>query len=357
MKFMKETYIALAAARSGGHIIPGITLATTYCQEHPETKIIYFSTTHALDKKILHEHAAQVINIALPLDNVPKRWYQYPMFMLQCIRSFFISIYQLSRLKPTHLILMGGYISIPVACAATLLRIPRHLYELNAVPGSATKFLAPIATKIYVCFDAARSFFSPKKTELCTYPLRFSKKTYATHKINLDPTKMTCLVLGGSQGSLFLNTTIIKCLKDNPALRDRINIIHQTGAYLDSNCAAEYQAMGIPAIVFDYNQNLEEYYQEADIVIGRSGAGTIFETLHFKKPCILIPLEIPGNNHQLHNAQAIVQQYPHVYTVIRQHDVSSNTHALSNALMHYTQILMAVSLCSSDTASPVNSLM
>ncbi|HML19397.1 MAG TPA: glycosyltransferase, partial [Candidatus Dependentiae bacterium] len=94
----------------------------------------------------------------------------------------------------------------------------------------------------------------------------------------------------------------------------------------------------------------------ADIVIGRSGAGTIFETLHFKKPCILIPLEIPGNNHQLHNAQAIVQQYPYVYTVIRQHDVSSNTHALTNALMHYTQILMAASLCSSDTASPVNSL-
>lgn len=357
MEFMKETYIALAAARSGGHIIPGITLATTYCQEHPDTKIIYFSTTHALDKKILHEHAAHVIHITLPLDNVPKRWYQYPMFMLQCIRSFFISIYQLKRLKPTYVLLMGGYISIPVACAALLLRIPRYLYELNAVPGSATKFLAPIATKICVCFDAARSFFSSQKTELCNYPLRFSKKAGTTQKINLDPTKITCLILGGSQGSLFLNTTIIKCLKDNPALRSRINIIHQTGACLDSNCATEYQNMGIQAIVFDYNQNLEEYYQAADIVIGRAGAGTIFETLHFKKPCILIPLEIPGNNHQLHNAQAIVQQYPHIYTIIRQHDVSSNTLALSNALVHYMQILMTPSLGSSDTISPVHSLM
>jgi len=353
----KETYIALAAARSGGHIIPGITLATTYCQEHPDTKIIYFSTRHALDKKILHEHAGHVINIALPLDNVPKRWYQYPIFIFQCIRSFFISIYQLARLKPTHVVLMGGYISIPVAYAALLLRIPRHLYELNAVPGSATKFLAPIATKVFVCFEAARPFFSKKKTELCNYPLRFNQKKSTTPKINLDPTKMTCLILGGSQGSLFLNTTIIKCLKDNPALQSRINIIHQTGAYLDSNCAAEYQAMGIQAIVFDYNQNLEEYYQEADVVIGRSGAGTIFETLHFKKPCILIPLEIPGNTHQLHNAQAIVQQYPHTYTIIRQHDVSSNTHVLCDALIHYTQILMAPSLCSSDTTSPVNSLM
>ena len=54
---------------------------------------------------------------------------------------------------------MGGYISIPVGIAAMILRIPRELYELNAVPGSATKLLAPLATKIHVCFDTDTNSF------------------------------------------------------------------------------------------------------------------------------------------------------------------------------------------------------
>jgi UDP-N-acetylglucosamine--N-acetylmuramyl-(pentapeptide) pyrophosphoryl-undecaprenol N-acetylglucosamine transferase len=351
----KVTYIALVAARSGGHIIPGITLATKYCLEHPDTHILYFSTRHTLDKKIMYEYGAQVTNITLPLDNVPKRWYLYPLFIFQCMRSFFTSLYHLIRLRPVGVILMGGYISIPVACAATLLRIPRHLYELNAVPGSATKFLAPIATTIHVCFETARKFFNIKKTELCAYPVRFDPRKHTQHTIDFDTTRMTCLVLGGSQGSFFLNTAVMRCLKENPALQIRVNIIHQTGACLESNCAAEYKAMGIPAIVFDYKNNLEEYYQAADIVIGRSGAGTIFETLYFKKPCILIPLEIAGNDHQVHNAQAIAQQYPDIYTVIRQHELSTDTRTLSNVLMHHTKIRTALSLGSPETTSPVNS--
>jgi UDP-N-acetylglucosamine--N-acetylmuramyl-(pentapeptide) pyrophosphoryl-undecaprenol N-acetylglucosamine transferase len=141
--------------------------------------------------------------------------------------------------------------------------------------------------------------------------------------LGLDASKKTILILGGSQGSLELNKVLANCLAKNPSLQSKINIIHQTGALDTNDWAQSYKTMGIDYIVFDYKHDLSLYYQTADIIIGRAGAGTIFESLFFEKPCILVPLEIVGNNHQLHNAQAIAQEHPEPFTVIRKNEMES----------------------------------
>lgn len=324
---MKKKYIAVAAARSGGHIIPGMTLAYQYCQQHANTDIIFFSTHHSFDQKIISEHTVPVIHIALSLDNVPAKWYQYPKFVIQCISSLCKSFYYLIRNRPDKVILMGGYISLPVCLAAFILRIPRELFELNATPGSAAKILAPFATTIHVCFKSAQKYFNKKKTVVSNYPLRFEKKQLSRAdchaNLGLDAAKKTILILGGSQGSLELNKVLANCLAKNPSLQSKINIIHQTGALDTNDWAQSYKTMGIDYIVFDYKHDLSLYYQTADIIIGRAGAGTIFESLFFEKPCILVPLEIVGNNHQLHNAQSIAQEHPELFTVIRKNEMES----------------------------------
>lgn len=333
----KQSRIAIAAARSGGHIIPGMTLAHQYCLQNPGTEIIFFSTDNTFDQKLISEYVWPIQNISLSLDNVPKQWYKYPIFLIQFIGSFVKSFFHLTRRRPEKVILMGGYISIPVGIASMILRIPRELYELNATPGSATKLLAPLATKIHVCFETAKSCFNSKKTVVSQYPLRFSKSSLSSssahEQLGLDQARTTILILGGSQGSLSLNKIIIKCLQENPTLTPAINIIHQTGAQDATNWVCAYHDMGIPAIVFDYRHDLAVYYQAADVVIGRAGAGTIFETLFFSKPCILIPLEIKGNDHQLHNAQAIANHRPQLFTVIRQGELTPSTDPLAKALL------------------------
>jgi UDP-N-acetylglucosamine--N-acetylmuramyl-(pentapeptide) pyrophosphoryl-undecaprenol N-acetylglucosamine transferase len=324
---MKTKYIAIAAARSGGHIIPGMTLAHQYCQAHPNTNIIFFSTHHSFDQKIISEHTVPVIHIALSLDNVPTKWYHYPKFAIQCVNSLCKSLYYLIRHRPEKVILMGGYISIPVCLAAFLLRIPREVYELNAIPGSATKLLAPFATTIHVCFKSAQKYFNKKKTIISNYPLRFEKSILSPVncpvQLGLNNTKKTLLILGGSQGSLELNKSLATCIAENPTLQSKINIIHQTGAQDTTDWEQVYKTMAIDSIVFDYKHDLSCYYKAADLIIGRAGAGTIFETLFFSKPCILIPLEIAGNTHQLNNAQAIAQEYPELFTVVRKNETES----------------------------------
>jgi UDP-N-acetylglucosamine--N-acetylmuramyl-(pentapeptide) pyrophosphoryl-undecaprenol N-acetylglucosamine transferase len=322
----KQSCIAVVAARSGGHIIPGMTLAHTYCSTHKDTKILFFSTSHSFDQKIISTHSMPVHHIALSLDNVPSRWYGYPLFLAQCFGSLCSSMYHLAKHRPSSVILMGGYVSAPVCLAALILHIPRELYELNATPGSATNFLAPLVTKIHVCFATAQSHFKQSKTVVTKYPLRFAKPTSSKSEglaqLGLDAARKTVLILGGSQGSVGLNKILFNCLQNNTTLPSKINIIHQTGAQDSTRWADMYTAMNIPNLVFDYHHDLSLYYQVSDIIIGRAGAGTIFESLFFEKTCILVPLENAGNDHQLHNALAIAQEYPKLFKVVRQQEVA-----------------------------------
>lgn len=317
----KKTYIAVVAARSGGHILPGLTLAHEHCKQHQGRQILFFSTNNSFDKQIINSYPDNITHISIPLDNVPLHMYKYPLFIAHCIYSFFVSLYYLIKFKPHSIFLMGGYISIPVCLAAKLLRIKRELYELNAVPGKATRLLAPLANHIHVCFKPAMHSFNVNKTKLTHYPIRFAKnnvsRTEAHHKLSLEESRSTLLVLGGSQGSVSLNKSFGEYLQKNPQLYSRINIIHQTGGLDTTDWALLYKNLGIKACVFAFSNNLALHYAAADLIIARAGAGTIFETLFFKKRLVLVPLEIEGNDHQLHNAQAIAREHPELCTVIR----------------------------------------
>jgi len=204
------------------------------------------------------------------------------------------------------------------------LRIPIELYELNVVPGKATTFLAPLATKIRICFQKTKNKFSQKECVLTDYPARFKKITDAhmvrigsIKKLGLDPQKKTVLILGGSQGSLSINKKIRQWIIANPQLKKIMQLIHQTGAQDTTDWEEFYHTAGIQAITADFFDDLASLYHAADLVICRSGAGSLFETVFFNKKCITIPLETKQNNHQVHNAMAMQKKYPGLIKVIR----------------------------------------
>lgn len=332
----KQICIAVVAGCSGGHITPGITYALNRAQSIQQARVLLFSTSCTFDKSILNEYQNQIDVIPLMLGRPPAGILSYPRFVLQLIGAFFQSFFNLVRYRPHELIVMGGYVSIPVCIAAWFLWIPRSLYELNAFPGKATRFLAPFSTRIRLCFKAAEEFFPPKKIELVSYPIRFEKQDICTmtakEHLGLAPDKCTFLVLGGSQGSSFINEIFYQCILTHKDFHQHINIIHQTGNAPAFDFKSEYQKVGIDARVFTYQHDLAKYYQAADLIICRAGAGTIFEGIFFEKACIFIPLEIPGNNHQVYNAHAICMQYPQQCMYIRQPLLKEDLQTLANAI-------------------------
>jgi len=313
-------YIAVVAGRSGGHIVPGITIAQQYKKKNNDYQILFFATNNALDKQIIENNSIEK-KVYLSVQNLSRTWYKLPLFATQMAYATLKSIFTLIRFRPKKLVVMGGYISLPVTLAAWLLRIPRELYELNAVPGKATRILAPFVNSIHVCFKDSIRFFPTHKTKLSDYPVRFMPDTEsqseARKALCLSAELPTLLILGGSQGSATLNRLIQQCFSDDPSLKNQLQIIHQIGNNSECDWQTWYKENGISALSFAFHHDLRLHYAAADIIIARAGAGSIFEIKFFNKPCILVPLEIPGNDHQLRNAIAFAKEYQDA-VVVRQ---------------------------------------
>lgn len=340
--------ICFVAGRSGGHIIPALTLAQHHQDSHPESTVIFISTNTPLDLQLIQAHPAIDHHIPLALGNVPyKKVHHYPRFMLHVLRSFWQSLRALRRHKITKVISMGGYISVPVCLAAKILRIPIELHELNAIPGKAAKVLASIVQKIVVCFNKAARSFPHDKCHIQPYPVRFTQQD---KQVTLEPlqaalgfsaTKKTLLIVGGSQGSLFINNLVKEWIEQTPSMHAKIQIIHQTGAQDSTDWTSWYAQHQIPAQVFSYHHAIQDYYVMADLIICRSGAGTLWEGIFFEKRMITIPLETENTDHQVDNAYAIATQYPLLCTVVTQKKIAQNKAPLFDLI---TNMLLAEQL-------------
>jgi len=341
---MKKKYICFVAGRSGGHIVPALTLAQDLKHENPENNIIFFSTKSGVDKSLLQNHQTLTRWIPLNLANFPrKKLYRYPQFLWHLTLTFFKSLFYLIRYRPEKLIAMGGYISIPVCLAAWILQIPQELFELNVIPGKATTFLKPFVPQIAICFKQAKKYLPTAKCYNAPYPVRFPSQTLkiprkeALAAMTFLTARSTIMILGGSQGSAFLNNIIKKWIELNPAYHSKIQIIHQTGLLHDKYDLEDfYTKYKIPAFVFDYFDELENCYRAANLIICRSGAGTLFEVKFFNKPCITIPLHAKTTGHQYHNAQAMKELSP-LFTVMQQHEIEKSASLLDKSIRNCLQ--------------------
>lgn len=321
--------IGYVGGRSGGHIVPALTHARNHMTQHADDQVLFIATDTPLDVAIVGaaEHIHTKLYLKLP--NVPRRVCAMPAFAYRFGVAFIKSFRAMRTQRVTQLISMGGYVSLPVCLAARCLRIPVTLFELNAHPGRATLFLAPYVSAVNVCFEAARASFSSNATRV-NYPLQYQQapieQELADHKLlhGLVAGKKVVLVLGGSQGSVFLNGLIGRWLDATPSVRDTVHIVHQTGANDPCDWTAWYREREIAATVFQYSNDLALWYSCAALVICRAGAGTLFEVAFFKKPCLIIPLITTETSHQVDNAQAMVQQFPGMFCMLNQSDIQQN---------------------------------
>ncbi len=322
---MQPPLIACAGGKSGGHIIPCLTIAA---QHYPKHNVLYFSTNTPLDHNIISKQ--EQVKYHIPLQFASKNYqgiFGKIRMLLQAATAQLKSFYHLIRHRPEAVLSSGGAVSAPVCVAAWVLRIPVHLYELNAIPGKATMFLARFANTINVCFPEAQNYFNSKKCKVVAYPIRFTNQDKqlspqdARKQLQLQPDRKTIFILGGSQGSTFLNKLIIDWLQQHQEQHKSIQIIHQTGTAEIAHWQQEYKKLDVTAHVFAYHHNMPLYYQAADLVICRAGAGTLFELIFFNKPCIVIPLETTTTSHQKDNAIALQKMYPELVQVITQKEI------------------------------------
>lgn len=322
----KSKYICCIGAKSGGHIIPAIFYGKNHIDKY---KLTLFTSNNNLDKTIVQNYDFISHHCTISLGNFPeKKILKYPKFLIQLILSFFKSLIFLIKYRPAKIINFGSYISVPISLAAWVLRVPVVLFELNTVPGKAIKFLVPISQKVKICFKQAKNYFPINKVIYESYPIRFKEtdklsKIEACKKLGLNPHEPVLFILGGSQGSEFINnfskSLILKNFKD----LERLQVIHQAGNKQITEIKEFYQKNNIRSQVFEFSKNLSLYYNAADFVLSRAGAGTLFELLYFKKKSIIIPLKSSITDHQINNAQALEKEHPELFKVYLQEKLNN----------------------------------
>lgn len=203
------------------------------------------------------------------------------------------------RCRPEALLLTGGWVGLPVAAAAWLLRVPSLIYLPDIEPGLAIRILQRFARRVATTVDDSAVYFPAGKTIATGYPVRgqmvaaaqdSSARQKALAHFGLDPARKTLLVFGGSRGARSINVALLDLLPE--LLADGLQVLHVTGTL-------DWEQGQNRRIALPESQHYHAYaylhdemalaFACADLVVCRSGASTLGELPLFGLPSILVP--------------------------------------------------------------------
>lgn len=205
------------------------------------------------------------------------------------------------RERPDAVFSKGGFVSVPVAVAAWLLRIPVVSHESDLTPGLATRIIARFARQLVYTFPETGRYL-PQGAEQTGTPVRpellEGDKARGAVLCGFDPAAAlpTLLVMGGSQGAQRLNEALLAAL---PVLTQTWRIVHLTG----KGKAIDFRHERYKAFEF-VSDEMKDLLALADVVVSRAGANSIFELVAVGKPMLLVPLEQGSRGDQVVNAES-----------------------------------------------------
>ena len=305
---MSNNCILIAAGGTGGHIYPALAIAHAMRKHRPDCQIYFVGTAHGLENKIVPKAGFPVLHISIGRLNRNVRLkeristvFKMPFAFLQCIWLI------LSR-RPKLVLGVGGHSSGPLLLMAALLRRRTAIWEPNAMPGMANRILSRFVNEVYVVFEESKKHLHSKKFISAGMPVRAEIENVKTlHKPN--PEKFHLFSFGGSQGSRGVNTAVTEMMVGGGLWTQSVELVQQTGPSELKRNQDLYglQLSLLPVELKDYIHDMDQKYAWADLVIARSGTGTLSELAACGKPAILIPLPTAADNHQQKNAEEFVK--------------------------------------------------
>jgi len=282
--------IAFTGGGTGGHIYPGLAVAS-WIQKNFPCRIFWVGSNTGMDRAIVESAGIEFFGI--PSGKL-RRYFSLRNFsdIFRIVAGFFAARRVLKRERPALLFSKGGFVSVPPCAAASFLKIPVFTHESDYSPGIATRINARFAEKIFIPYKESAAFFSGlvrEKLNVSGNPIRpeFAAADPARGLafLGLGDKERILLVLGGSQGSKEINALVKTCL---PELTRHYTVVHQTGTQDDNISFARYKPYAY------FRDEISHIIAAAELVLCRSGAGTIWECKSLNKPMVHIPLRGSG---------------------------------------------------------------
>lgn len=301
--------IVLAGGGTAGHTSPLIATAQQLLRLAPDSALLCVGTARGLETRVIPEaglELALIPPVPLPRRLTPELA-AVPVRLNDAVRQ---AAAVLRRHGADVVVGFGGYVSLPVYLAARRARVPIVLHEQNAVPGLANRVAARFTRHVAVSFPDTRlphaRYLGLPVREAIAGLDRASAGPAAREGFGMANGLPVLLVSGGSQGARSINTALAGAA--DTLLAAGINVLHVLGTanFTDDLAPREDETSGAVYRPLAYVDAMEQAYAAADLMVGRSGAGTVMETAMVGLPTVFVPLP-HGNGEQARNARFLVE--------------------------------------------------
>ncbi len=314
--------IIIATGGTGGHIYPAISLAKMI-KEKKQSKcdIIFFGTSNHMESTIVPSFGFKFV--AIDAVGFNGSIINKLKASTTLIKSFINTQEKIKEINPDIVIGFGGYVSAPVILAASKLGYPTLLHEQNSCAGKANRFLAKFANKVVTCYKEVEHQFPKEKVVLLGNPRASEVHTDKRNgdllsTYGLVDSIETVLIVMGSQGSESMNKLFVEVLsklKEKP-----YQTIYVTGKRHYKNVTNEIDESDNVKIV-EYVETLP-LYPYLTAIVSRGGATSAAEISAASLASIIIPSPYVPHNHQVINAQAMVNANSSI--MIEEKDMSTD---------------------------------
>jgi UDP-N-acetylglucosamine--N-acetylmuramyl-(pentapeptide) pyrophosphoryl-undecaprenol N-acetylglucosamine transferase len=303
--------IFIAGGGTGGHIYPGIAIAEALQKHNPDVEVHFVGTTSGLEVSILKKEGWPLHVLPIGKLNFRGRYFEKIKTLLKLPLAILKSIQILWRYQPIFVLGVGGYASGPFVLTASFLGFNSGLWEPNAMPGLANRWLSRFVDVGFIVFKGATQYLKCSKLLNLGMPVRSqiesSPVDVVYEKKNSD--YFTVLIFGGSQGARSINAKIFELVTSHAEelRKKKIKFIHQTGKWDWEMAQKIYSHYTDIVEAHEFIFDMPKYYQLSDMAICRAGASSIAELSAFGLVPILIPLPL-ADSHQEANAQEVVNE-------------------------------------------------
>lgn len=314
MKFL------FAAGGTGGHINPALAVAGEIREKYPDAEILFVGTKEKMESRLVPAAGFDFASIdisgfyrQLTFENIKRNIGT----IFKLLRASSQAKKIIKSFKPDVVIGFGGYVSGPVLRMAAKMGIPTAIHEQNAFPGITNKALAKKVDRVMLTSSAAEKYLKPKNPVTVTgLPVRGemlrADRDISRAMLGIKDEQLLVLSMGGSLGAEAINKAMVELISENHTDK-KLYFLHAMGQY-GLWVPEKLKEKGVDTETAD-NVEIREYIKDmdvcmsaADLVICRAGASSLSELQALGKASILIPSPNVAENHQYHNAMALVEK-------------------------------------------------
>ncbi|MBP5135380.1 MAG: undecaprenyldiphospho-muramoylpentapeptide beta-N-acetylglucosaminyltransferase [Paludibacteraceae bacterium] len=331
---MKKTpkYL-ISGGGTGGHIFPAVSIANALRELQPDCEILFVGALGRMEMERVPAAGYKIVGLPVKgfdrkniLRNIP--------ILINLLKSMWQARKIIKNFQPDVAVGVGGYASGAALKVASKMNVPILLQEQNGFAGVTNKLLKNDASKICVAYDGMERFFPADKIILTGNPVRqnltLGNRADAYKEFGFSADKRTLLIIGGSLGARTINQSVKNGLQK--LTESGIQVLWQTGKIYIEDCKKAFEQLDEQAkkniIVTDFVGRMDLAYAMADLVVSRAGASSISELCLLGKPAILVPSPNVAEDHQTHNAMALVNKN----AAILVKDIEANEKLIDTAL-------------------------